>query len=462
MSLLARGSAGLARAAGRVSRALGRGGGTTVPGVVLLRLNPGAVRTLAADLVDGSILVSATNGKTTTTRLIAGALRADGRCVVTNAAGANLLTGVAAALANHRDGAGAAGTGVFECDEAALPAIADTVRPRAVVLMNLFRDQLDRHGELEAIGGRWETMIAGFAAAPGPTLVLCADDPLVAALPRPDSRVVWFGIDDPAVSGSHLSHSADSTRCRICSAALVYDHIWIGHLGAWRCPSCESTRPPRDVSVIHAGLTGGRGANPIIRTPEGEVQIHLTLPGLHNVLNAAAALAGAIAMGVSAARAAAAISEVPAAFGRAERVTVDDHEVVLLLAKNPTGTNENVRTLLLDDGDHDILVALNDQIADGRDVSWIWDVDFEPLLARTRHITVTGDRAHDLALRFKYAGMAPDSLHVEPDPGRALDVALGALSPGGTLTVFPTYTAMHQIRAALVARGAATLSWDEA
>jgi UDP-N-acetylmuramyl tripeptide synthase len=189
------------------------------------------------------------------------------------------------------------------------------------------------------------------------------------------------------------------------------------------------------------------------------VTLHLELPGLHNVLNAAGALAGAIAMGVPAGSAAEAISAVPPAFGRAERVSVDGRDVVILLAKNPAGANENVRTLMLDDREHDLLVALNDRIADGRDVSWVWDVDWEPLLPRVRRLTATGERAHDLALRFRYAGMDMARVHVQPDHGAALAEALAATPDGGTLEVLPTYTAMHEIRADLVSRGAAGEFW---
>ena len=460
MSARARASAAIARTAGRASRALGRGGGTAMPGKVLLRLDPGAVRALSANLGGGTILVSATNGKTTTTRLVAGALRADGREVVTNAAGANLLSGIAAALAEAAPRAGSGACGAFEVDEAALPAVAPAVRPTALLLMNLFRDQLDRHGELEAIAGRWAQMLD--VLDPAPRLVVCGDDPLLASLPRPGSDVLWFGIDDPSVAAGGLAHASDSTTCRDCGTALVYEHAWIGHIGAWACPSCGLARPRPDVSVVDAGLDGSRGSRPLIRTPEGEVRLHLALPGLHNVLNAAGALAAAIALGVPATEAASAISSVPAAFGRSEQVTVGDHHVVMLLAKNPAGANENVRTLMLDDREHDLLVALNDRIADGRDVSWIWDVDWEPLLPRVRRLTATGERAHDLALRFRYAGLPADRLHVQPDPVAALDSALAALPAGGTLEVLPTYTAMHQIRADLVARGAAGEFWDAA
>ncbi len=458
MTAFVSGSAAIARIAGRASRALGRGGGTAVPGVVLLRINPGAVDHLAARLGGGTTLVSATNGKTTTTRLLAGALASGGCEVVTNGAGANLLSGVAAALATSRPTSPATARGLFECDEAALPAVAGRVHPRVILLMNLFRDQLDRHGELEAVSERWQDMLA--TLTPLPRLVLAADDPAIAALGR-GHDVLWFGITDPAVSQGALPHAADSTRCRSCGAPLEYDAVWIGHLGAWRCPSCGDARPEPDVAVVDAALHGAAGSSPRIRTPEGEVTLQLALPGLHNVLNAAAALAGAIAMGVPAAEAAAAISRVPAAFGRSECISVDGHDVVLMLAKNPAGANENVRTLLLDAGEHDLLVALNDRIADGRDVSWIWDVDWELILPRVRRLTVTGERAHDLALRFRYAGIAPERLYVQPNPRVALDDALGALPAGARLEVLPTYTAMHDIRADLVARGVAGAFWDE-
>lgn len=458
MSARARAAAAVARIAGRTSRALGRGGGTAFPGRVLLALDPHAVASLAEGLGGGSAVVSATNGKTTTTRLLAGALRADGREVVTNAAGANLLTGVATALAEGRPRSRRDAAGVFEVDEAALPSVAEGVRPDVMLLMNLFRDQLDRHGELEAIGDRWAAMLD---RVPPPRLVVCGDDPLLASLPTGASDVTWFGIDDPAVAAAEVPHAADSTSCRGCGGPLAYRAVWVGHIGDWHCPGCGMRRPVPDVAVTHAGLDGARGSRPVIRTPSGEVRMDLALPGLHNVLNATGALATAIAMGMPAAAAARAISDVPAAFGRAERVTVDGREVVLMLAKNPTGANENVRTLMLDDGEHDLLVALNDRIADGRDVSWIWDVDWEPLLPRVRRLTATGDRAHDLALRFRYAGLPEDRLLVEPDHGAALATALGQVPPGGTLEVLPTYTAMHEIRADLVARGAAGDFWDE-
>ncbi|MGA0069482.1 MAG: DUF1727 domain-containing protein, partial [Miltoncostaeaceae bacterium] len=219
-------------------------------------------------------------------------------------------------------------------------------------------------------------------------------------------------------------------------------------------------RPRPDISVVDAGLDGARGSRPLIRTPEGDVRLALALPGLHNVLNAAGALAAAMALGVPAATAATAISAVPAAFGRAEAMSVDGRRVVMLLAKNPAGANENLRTLMLDEGEHDLLVALNDRIADGRDVSWVWDVDWEPLLPRVRRLTATGERAHDLALRFRYGGLPEDRLLVQPDPAAALEAALAAVPPGGTLEVLPTYTAMHEIRAELVARGVAGEFWN--
>jgi UDP-N-acetylmuramyl tripeptide synthase len=252
---------------------------------VLLRLDPNGIEHLSTRIGGGSILVSATNGKTTTTRLLAGALRTGGAPVVTNAAGANLLSGVATTLAESAGNLGGATRGVFEVDEAALPEVAARIHPRAILLMNLFRDQLDRHGELEAIAARWQDMIGTLPATT--RLVLCADDPLVASLAPAGADVTWFGIDDPEAAAPALPHASDSTRCRTCGEPLAYAAVWVGHIGAWSCPACGLQRPRPAVRVLHAGLRGTAGSRPIIETPAGRVTLELALPGLHNVLNAA-------------------------------------------------------------------------------------------------------------------------------------------------------------------------------
>jgi UDP-N-acetylmuramyl tripeptide synthase len=441
----------LARAAGGLSRRLGRGGGTSLPGKVLLRLRPDAIREMARRIPEGAVVLSATNGKTTTSRLLAGCIRASGRGLVTNPGGANLQSGVASALLAH-DGR-PADIALFEVDEAALPAVSDQLRPRVVLLMNLFRDQLDRYGELEELATRWQAMVGGLPA--GTVVILNADDPLVAALGEGRDGVVYFGIDDPDVALATLPHAADSTRCRACGAALVYDAVRLGHMGSWRCAGCGRRRPTPQVRVTHATVDGLDGVDLDVTTPAGEVRCRLGLPGIHNAYNAAAAVAAAWALGIPGATVATALEQSQAAFGRAERLTIGDREAMLLLAKNPAGANETVRTLLLSGEPLDLLIALNDRTADGRDVSWIWDVDYEPLLPRVRHLTLTGDRAWDLALRFRYGGLAPARMRVVPDLAAAVDHAVAATPAGGRLAMLPTYTAMLELRRLLVSRGLA-------
>jgi len=237
--------------------------------------------------------------------------------------------------------------------------------------------------------------------------------------------------------------------------------VVLGHLGHWRCEGCGAARPTPDVRAVRVELHGVHGSSLRIETPEGPVEAAIALPGVHNAYNATAAVAAALAMGIPHAAIAPGLERSPAAFGRGERVRLDGRELVLLLAKNPTGTNETVRTILLDEGRPHLLIALNDRIADGHDVSWIWDVDYEPLLERAASLTVTGDRAYDLALRVRYAGVGADRMTVVPDPDAALDAAVAATPPGGTLYVLPTYTAMLGLRETLVRRGAAEAFWRE-
>jgi UDP-N-acetylmuramyl tripeptide synthase len=449
----------IARAAGGLSRRLGRGGGTSLPGKVLLRLRPGAVGELGSRLQHGATLVSATNGKTTTTRMIAACAREAGMPLVSNPSGANLLTGVATALMDARLRRPDARGALFEVDEAALTDVARQLGPRVVVLMNLFRDQLDRYGELETLAERWEEMVRTLPV--DARTVLNADDPAVAVLAGAHADPILFGVDDPAVALAELPHAADSTRCRVCSASLEYRRVTLAHLGHWMCPSCGASRPEPSVRATRVELRGVRGIAVTIATPAGEIAAELPLPGVHNAYNATAAVAAAFAMGIPPDAIRRGLASSGAAFGRSERLTVEGRDLVLLLAKNPTGANETVRTVLLDPEPLHLLIALNDRTADGRDTSWVWDVDYEPMLARAASLTLTGDRAEELALRFRYADVPPEAMNVVRDPGEALDAALRAVPEGGTLYVLPTYTAMLGLRAILVERGLAEDFWRE-
>ena len=438
-----------ARAVGSLSRLLGRGGGTTVPGKLLSIVDPGAIDRLAARLTAGTVAVSATNGKTTTTAMAAEILRPRFR-LAHNRSGANLLSGVASTLL----AAGGAELGLLEVDEGALPEVIRRVRPRAVCLGNLFRDQLDRYGELELVAERWREAVT---ALPSETsIVLNGDDPQVGSL----RGTLFFGIDDPRAARPSLQHAADSKYCIVCGAPYEYAAAYVGHLGDYRCPNGHHARPPLDVVARDVHLHGLERVEFELTLPGDTRRVDLPLPGLYNVYNALGAAALAHALGATADEIAAGLGRVAAAFGRFERIAIGDKTLLLLLVKNPAGANEAVRTLVDGGTPRLAVVALNDAIADGRDVSWIWDVDFEPLLTGLDRLVASGDRAAELALRFTYAGMPEDAVEVVPDLERALDRGLELTDAGGELVVLPTYTAMLGLQRIVTARGLRKPYWS--
>lgn len=443
----------LARAAGRASRLVGGGGGTTLPGKLLTKVDPGAVGRLAGELPQGSVLLSATNGKTTTAAMAAGILSPDYR-LAHNATGANLVSGVATALATARG----AHMGLFEVDEAALPEIARAIPPRVLCLGNLFRDQLDRYGELEIVAERWRAAVA--ALPEEATLIVNADDPLVADLARAHERSRTFGIDDPRHAGPTLQHAADSKYCLRCGTPFTYAAAYAGHLGDYSCPSCGQARPALDVAGRAIEPRGLDGIDFTLAVDGEERRVCLQVPGIHNVYNALAAATVAHAVGAGLDGIVRGLGATAPAFGRFERIAVGDRALRVLLIKNPAGANETLRTLLAAGGTRVAVVALNDEIADGRDVSWIWDVDFEPFAAGLTHLVASGGRASELALRFAYGGLARDAIEVVPDLGAALDRGLALTEAGGELAFLPTYTAMLGLQAIVADRGYAKKYWE--
>jgi lipid II isoglutaminyl synthase (glutamine-hydrolysing) len=442
-----------ARGVAALSRRVGTGGGTTIPGKLLAQLDPRAIDRLAARLTAGTAVVSATNGKTTTTAMAAEILRPRFR-LAHNAAGANLVSGVASALLADPD----AELGLFEVDEGALPELLQRLRPRAVCLGNLFRDQLDRYGELELVAERWRSGVAGLPDEAA--FVFNADDPQLAAVAEAHSRSVAFGLDDPRVARPALQHAADSKYCVRCGTPYTYAAAYVGHLGDYRCPRGDHERPPLEIAGRDVALHGLESASFGLDTPEGSRRVELGLPGLYNVYNAVAAASLARALGAELDEIAAGLERFSAAFGRFERITVRDKRLLLLLIKNPAGANEAVRTLVDGGAPRVLVVALNDEIADGRDVSWIWDVDFEPLVPELARLVASGGRAAELALRFRYGGLDEDAIELEPDLGAALDRGLELTPAGGELVLLPTYTAMLGLQRLLAARGLAQPYWE--
>jgi UDP-N-acetylmuramyl tripeptide synthase len=459
----------LARTVGTLSRLRG-GGATSAPGKVLMRLAPDAIATLGARLPRGNVLISATNGKTTTATMAAAILQRAGIPLVHNQAGANMAGGIAATLlaATKANGSVAGELGLFEVDELWLASLAAQLQPRVILLANLFRDQLDRYGELETITERWEEALCLQQAQ----LVLNCDDPSIADLGRDRAGVLYFGVEDDSLALAGMAHAADAKHCRRCGAPYVFDAIYLGHLGRYHCRSCGHSRPTPAITATDVHLEGVRAARFTLHTPAGQAPVALALPGLYNVYNALAAAALATALEIPLETILAGLTATRAAFGRAETVTLElprtgphrggrHRELRILLVKNPAGANEVLRTLALEPGEHDLLGVLNDHIADGHDVSWIWDADFELLAGRIRLATCSGTRASDLAARLKYGGLDPARIRVREDLATALNEAsVAGAETGAPLYALPTYTAMLSLRELLVARGEASSAWS--
>ena len=445
--------AAAARAAARLSRLAGTGGGTTIPGKLLWKLDPGAIDALAARLERGAVVVSATNGKTTTTAMVAEILGPDVR-LAWNRSGANLLSGVASALLAAPE----AELALLEVDEAALPEAVRRVRPSALLLGNLFRDQLDRYGELEHVAAGWRRTVLGLPHST--TLVVNGDDPQVGSLARDRNGAIAYGLDDPRHARPSLQHAADSRYCIVCGHPYEFAAAYVGHLGDYRCTSCGHARPELQVVAREIELDGLDSAAFELVTPAGSTRVELRLPGLYNVYNAVGAAALAQTLGSSLEEIRLGLARFDAAFGRFERIASGDKSILVLLIKNPAGANEVVRTLDEGGAPPVLLLALNDAIADGKDVSWIWDIDLEPLLAEAERVIVSGDRAAELALRCTYGGLDESALELEPDLERALDRALELTPAGGELVVLPTYTAMLALQRIVAERGLTRPYWE--
>jgi UDP-N-acetylmuramyl tripeptide synthase len=450
-----------------LSRRLGKGGGTNYPGLVTQRIDPSALRDLAAAVPNGCVFITGTNGKTTTTRILADAMRRSGLEPLTNREGSNMTPGLATTLLTRSDALGALrvgerAIGIFEIDEGHLLPAIKAVQPRLVAFTNLLRDQLDRYLEIDWTAHLWREALA--ALPESSTVVLNADDPQVAYLgedlPNP---VLYYGVEDSRHALPQLEHVSDSRRCLRCGSDLQYSDVFYAHLGHFSCPVCGWTRPNPRVTAWKIDLDGVDGSHIETVTPSGAIELGLPLGGLYNAYNALAATAVASALGVDSTAVTEAVASARSAFGRLERFSVDSKKACLALVKNPSGYNEVLRLLLADEGTAGVLLALNDDGPDGRDVSWIWDVDLERLNGQARFVICSGRRAQDLALRLKYAELAradpaPEIL-IEPDVLKAFDLGMAKTSEEETLCVLPTYTAMWKLRETLAKSGHVEAFW---
>lgn len=463
----------LGRVAGALSRRLRMGGGTSIPGTVARVVDPAIIRRLSSQLAKGSIVVTGTNGKTTTSGLIAAILSQAGFRVWRNREGSNLVNGIAAALVIRSELSGHLRRGdntiaIFEVDEFAFPGVVRELQPRAIIINNLFRDQLDRYGEVDTVALRWRETLAGLS--PDTILALNADDPSIASLSNGfPGKTIFYGIEDTRLAiaaqgkAAELGQTIDTRACLNCGAELQYSARFYSHIGHYACPNGDLQRPEPIVRAL--SLTKEQFDRQRVQIACGDAtgEATIALPGFYNVYNALAATSVAQGLGIECPTIMAGLERFRPAFGRGEVIEAEGRMLLLMLAKNPTGFNEVLRTLFSEGADtttgapRHLMLLLNDNAADGHDISWIWDVDFERLTGKDLALTISGIRADDLALRLKYAGVSGT---VQANIPEAITQALNETPAGETLYIVPTYTAMLAVRGELEHRGYTTPYWE--
>jgi UDP-N-acetylmuramyl tripeptide synthase len=415
-------------------RLLRLGAASVLPGSLARRIEPRILELLSQQVKNGVIIIAGTNGKTTTSLLLRSILERKGYRIAHNSTGANLENGLATALIESTNLLGGLNVdyAILEVDENIVPKVLKPLQPRIILCLNLFRDQLDRYGEVDTISKRWTKVIS---TLPETTVVVPnADDPTLSYLGQQlPQRVLFFGLNEPEHYLEAIPHAVDSIYCPSCGYSLDYQGVYLSHLGDFTCPNC-----------------GFRKSKPALESGEwGQI-----LVGLYNKYNTLAAATAAKELGVDEASIRDTIDNFQAAFGRAEDLVIDGKRVRILLSKNPVGTNETIR-VVTQSHDKTTLLVLNDRTPDGTDVSWIWDVDTEKLVERGGTLVVSGDRVYDMALRLRYSEKSTHShmnLIVEEDLRQAIAIALEHTPADETLHILPTYSAMLEVREVLTGR----------
>ena len=457
----------LALAAGKGSGAAGRllsiGGGTSFPGAIARRIDPLVLRKVAAASDARKAVITGSNGKTTTCRMIAALAQAAGVSVAQNRTGSNLLQGVTSVAVRGADLRGRmdARLLLLEVDEATMRQAVPEVAPDMILVTNIFRDQLDRFGELYSMARMLETAVEALPAQA--SAVLNGDDPLVASFaPCAPARRLYYGLRAADAGAQAPEHAADTIRCVRCQHPLAYRRVYVSHLGDYECRACGSGRPDLDIAVTEVQASPDGGSDVTAETPAGTVRVHVPLPGLHNVYNTAAALAGAFALGtLDPGSARCALAGLRPAFGRLEEIRAGGRLVVLSFVKNPASYNATLRQILLRPGRKHVLAAHSNTAVDGEDFAWLWDVDLEELVPDLASLVVSGTRAEEVALRMKYAGADPAEMRVIPGRQAALDAALARLPPGEPLYILAGYTPMREFRRIMQRRGWVPPFWEE-
>lgn len=440
-----------------ISRILHRGG-TAMPGRYALKVCPELLSILARNVK--TVAVTGTNGKTTSARMIEEAFAREEKSYFSNRSGANLRSGITTEFVMNCSISGKMRReyAIIECDEAAAATVFGELQPKVIVVTNLFRDQLDRYGD---VTHTLSSIRRGIEAAPGAVLCLNADDSLTSSLALDiPNKAVYFGINKSAAGNHRPSELSDASHCIRCRAEYEYDYISYGHLGGFRCPKCGYSRHRADYAVTDIVELAADYSDAVMNIRGEKKLVRINLPAMYNIYNAVGSLAAAVEMGIGADTAVQALSAFKCGFGRMEKFDIDGAEVRMMLVKNPAGCNQVIDFLRNIKDRFSLVISLNDRAGDGTDISWIWDADFEGLNAlggRLQKVIVSGDRAEDMRVRLKYAGIPDENITVEKDSGRLAE-AMGRL--GGNIYIMPNYTAMLALRKAIVERCGGSDFWE--
>ena len=458
----------LAISAGKLAGASGRffriGGGTSLPGMIARRIDPNILKSVVGASKARKIVITGSNGKTTTARMTAAIADYSGQRVSHNRTGSNMLQGVTSVAVNFSDMFGRLDSDVllFEIDEGTIPLAVPEIQPDVVLITNIFRDQLDRYGELYSVANALNKMLENLPETS--TILLNGNDPQVASFGlNAKAKRLFFGLETKEVGTPVPEQSADIIRCINCQEDLQYEVAYMSHLGIYHCPNCGYTLPKLDFAVTSVQLAAdGQGPSQVkLRTPQGEIALEIPIPGLHNVYNAAAAIGATMSAGFSMDKAAAAIASIRPAFGRLEKIQVDDQTIYLAFVKNPTSFNLMLHLIAQHDTEKHMMVVASNTVVDGEDFAWLWDVDIESIADDIRDVVCSGTKAEELAMRLKYAEIPVDKISIVHEREAALDAALKNAGPSGTLYIMSSYTPTHELRRIMQKRGWVKHFWEE-
>ena len=430
-----------------------------MPGRWALKICPELLGCLAKDV--RSVAITGTNGKTSSARMMEEAFRCSGRDCFANRSGANLISGITTEFVANCTlfGRMKKHYAVIECDEAASGGVFRQLKPKVIIVTNVFRDQLDRYGE---VTHTVENIRKGILGAPEATVCLNSDCSLTASLSEGiPNKVVWYGIDPGAVPEQESSALSDAAFCIKCKTRYEYDYVTYGHLGGFRCPNCGYSRHQADFAVVSLIESDLLGSTAVLSGSDGtERRVRVNLPAVYNLYNAAGVYAACTEAGIPPETTAAALGTFKCGFGRYEHFELGKAGTTMMLVKNPAGCSRVLEFLEGTDGPFSIAVCLNDRDADGTDISWIWDADFERLEGMNDRIVsaaVSGIRAHDLAMRLKYAGVVLGKILVIQDYEKLTDWCEAQECP---VYILPTYTAMLDFRHVVVKHVGGSEFWE--